>query len=139
MKRDIHMKKRNYYLFGSLVIVAVLFFILGMGSNPGRGKADNATPVQTIVIKDEAGFSTAISEVADALIDAVVHINVAGTVVQRGPDFGCHIAFSEHALFQVSQGIGIVKELFHLLMRGIVVNIDIRHIGQDIELIRTYS
>ncbi|UCB46951.1 MAG: Do family serine endopeptidase [Spirochaetota bacterium] len=82
------MRKRKYYLFGALVVTAVLFFLLGMGSNPGKGKADVATPVQTIVIKDEIGFSTAISEVAEALIDAVVHINVTGTVVQRGPDFG---------------------------------------------------
>jgi serine protease Do len=82
------MKKRSYYLFGALVITAVLFFLIGMGSHPGKGKADEATPVQTIVIKDEVGFSTAISEVADAVIDAVVHINVAGTVVQRGPEFG---------------------------------------------------
>jgi serine protease Do len=82
------MRKRSYYLFGALVMTAVLFFLIGMGSHPGKGKADEATPVQTIVIKDEVGFSTAISEVADAVIDAVVHINVAGTVVQRGPEFG---------------------------------------------------
>lgn len=50
------------------------------------GKADEAAPVSTIIIKDEGGFSSAIREVASALTPTVVHIDVSGTVVQRAPE-----------------------------------------------------
>jgi len=78
-------KKRNLYFFIALIVTGVLFFFLGAGSNPGRGKAEEGTPVQTIVIKDEGGFGEAISQVANALIPTVVYINVTGTVTQRAP------------------------------------------------------
>ncbi len=80
-------KKRNLYFFTAFIVTGVLFFFLGSGSNPGRGKAEEGTPVQTIVIKDEGGFADAISLVANALIPTVVYINVTGTVTQSAPSF----------------------------------------------------
>jgi serine protease Do len=82
------MRKRSFYFIAAVVITGVLFFLLGMGSHPDRGRAEEASPVQQIVIKDEMGFSSAIREVANALVPAVVHINITGTVVQRAPEFG---------------------------------------------------
>ncbi|MBN2325445.1 MAG: Do family serine endopeptidase [Spirochaetes bacterium] len=79
------MKKRRVYFIAAVMATGVLFFLLGMGSSPGRGKADEAVAVQQIVVNDESGFSTAIREVSKALLPAVVHINVSGTVVQRAP------------------------------------------------------
>jgi serine protease Do len=78
-------KKIKFCFMGVLVITGVIFFLLGMGSSPDRGKADEASPVSTIVIKDEGGFANAIAEVASALSPAVVHIDVTGTVTQRVP------------------------------------------------------
>ncbi len=80
--------KKSLYFITTLVVTAILFFLLGMGSHPDKGEAEEATPVTTIVVKDEVGFSNAIREVANALVKAVVHINITGTVVQRAPDFG---------------------------------------------------
>ncbi len=80
-------KKKKLFFFTALVVTGVLFFFLGSGSNPGRGKAEEGTPVQTIVIKDEGGFADAISLVANALIPTVVYINVTGTVTQNAPSF----------------------------------------------------
>jgi serine protease Do len=77
--------KRNLYFVFTLIITGVVFFLLGMGSNPKKGEAEEATPVTTIVISDEGGFSTAISSVSNALMPAVVHIDVSGTIVQRAP------------------------------------------------------
>jgi len=51
-------KKIKFCFMGTLVITGVIFFLLGMGSSPDRGKADEASPVSTIVIKDEGGFAT---------------------------------------------------------------------------------
>lgn len=82
------MKKKSLYFISALVVTGILFFLLGMGSHPDKGEAEEAAPVTTVVIKDEVGFSNAIREVANALVKAVVHINVTGTVVQRAPDFG---------------------------------------------------
>jgi len=78
-------KKIKFCFMVALVITGVIFFLLGMGSSPDRGKADEASPVSTIVIKDEGGFANAITEVANALSPAVVHIDVTGTVTQRVP------------------------------------------------------
>lgn len=80
------MKKRSsIYFVLAIIITAVFFFLLGMGSSPDRGKSEEAAPVSTIIIKDEGGFTTAISEVANILTSAVVHIDVTGTVIQKAP------------------------------------------------------
>jgi len=78
---------RKFYFIVALISTGVLFFILGMGSSPEKGKAEEATPVTTIVIRDEGGFSNAIAEVADVLTPAVVHIDVTGMVTQKAPGF----------------------------------------------------
>jgi serine protease Do len=80
--------RRNIYFVTALVMTGVLFFFIGAGSNPGRGKAEEATPVQTIILQDQSGFADAIAEVADALIPTVVYISVTGTVKQRAPGYG---------------------------------------------------
>lgn len=80
-------KKKLYFII-AIIVTGVIFFFLGMGSNPGKGKAEEGTPAQTIIIKDETGFANAISAVAEALTPTVVYINVTGTVTQRAPDFG---------------------------------------------------
>jgi serine protease Do len=85
---EIGMRRNGFYYIAAIVATGVLFFLLGMGSHPDRGRAQEAAPVQQIVIKDESGFSTAISNVASSLVPAVVHISVTGTVVQRAPEFG---------------------------------------------------
>lgn len=78
-------KGGKVYILSGFLAVAIFFFLLGMGSNSEKGKAEEAAPTATIVIKDEGGFSTAISEVANAMMPAVVHIDVSGSVVQRAP------------------------------------------------------
>jgi serine protease Do len=40
-----------------------------------------------VVIRDESGFTTAISTVAEAMMPTVVHIDITGTVVQQAPAF----------------------------------------------------
>jgi len=80
--------EKSIYFVTALILTGVLFFFLGAGSSPDRGKADEATPVQTIVIDDQSGFTTAISEVAEALIPTVVYISVTGTVKQQAPYTG---------------------------------------------------
>jgi len=79
------MKKTRVYFIVAVIATGVLFFLLGMGSSPDRGKAEEAIAVRQIVIQDEYGFSTAIREVSKALLPAVVHINISGTVVQKAP------------------------------------------------------
>ncbi len=79
------MKRKRVYFIAAVIATGVLFFLLGMGSHPDRGKAQEAVAVQQIVISDESGFSTAIREVSKALLPAVVHINISGTVVQKAP------------------------------------------------------
>jgi serine protease Do len=82
------MKKRERLYFGiAVATTAVVFFLLGMGSSPDRGGAEEPSPTATVVVKDEGGFTNLISEVASAVTPAVVHIDVSGTVVQTAPDF----------------------------------------------------
>ncbi len=79
------MKRKRVYFIAAVIATGVLFFLLGMGSSPDRGRAEEAVAVQQIVINDESGFSAAIREVSKVLLPAVVHINISGTVVQRAP------------------------------------------------------
>ena len=81
-------QKRRLYFITTIIAAGILMFFLGMVVTPERGKAEEATPVQTIVIEDQSGFSSAIAEVANALMPTVVYINVTGTVKQRAPGSG---------------------------------------------------
>jgi len=78
-------KKKSIYFFTAIIVTGILFFFLGMGSSPDRGKAEEGAPVNTVIIRDAGGFSNAISEVANALMPTVVYINVTGTVTQTAP------------------------------------------------------
>jgi serine protease Do len=68
--------------------VSILLLVLTAGilAGMGLGEEKEAEQVREIVITDQSGFTTLISEVAEELTPAVVHINVSGTVVQRAPD-----------------------------------------------------
>jgi serine protease Do len=81
-------QRSRFYLFSALIVTVFLIFFITMGSSPERSKAEDATPVQTIVIEDQSGFTTAIAEVSNTLIPTVVYINVTGTVKQRAPSSG---------------------------------------------------
>jgi len=81
-------RKKKLYFITTLVTAGILLFFLGMVVTPERGKAEEATPVRTIVIEDQSGFTSAISEVANLLMPTVVYINVTGTVKQRSPGTG---------------------------------------------------
>lgn len=78
-------KIKNVYFIITIVVTGTIFFLLGMGSHPERGKAEEPVPVKTIVIKDEGGFTNSIRTVANLLMPTVVHIEITGTVVQRSP------------------------------------------------------
>jgi serine protease Do len=80
--------RKNVFFITALVMTGILFFFLGAGSNPERGKAEEATPVQTIILQDRSGFTDAIAEVSEALIPTVVYISVTGTVKQKAPGYG---------------------------------------------------
>jgi serine protease Do len=81
-------QKKKLYFVATLIMAGLLLFLLGTLITPERGEAEEATPVQTIVIEDQSGFTSAIAEVADILMPTVVYINVTGTVKQRGPGSG---------------------------------------------------
>ena len=78
--------KRSYALIGA-VLTAALLLLLVPAARLGRNASAEPTPTQTIVIKDEGGFASAISRVAEALMPAVVHIDITGTVIQQAPEF----------------------------------------------------
>ena len=85
MEGELNMgRKKKFYYITTFVTAGILLFFLGMVVTPERGKAEEATPVRTIVIEDQSGFTSAISEVANILMPTVVYINVTGTVKQRG-------------------------------------------------------
>lgn len=78
-------KKMRYTLICTAFLVLSSILFLGMGSLFSDEGKEKAAPVQEIVLKDTTGFTTVISEVAELLTPAVVHINITGTVVQRAP------------------------------------------------------
>jgi len=79
--------RKNMYLFISAVVVAVFFVFSAMGVRSNRQEAQEPSPASTIIIKDEGGFTNAISKVAEELMPTVVHINITGSVVQQVPQF----------------------------------------------------
>ena len=81
-------KRKLYYGVG-VFLIAAIFFFTGMGVRTGNVRAqNNAQTTSKVVVKDVAGFSNAISAVSNALMPAVVHIDITGTVVQNVPAFG---------------------------------------------------
>jgi len=82
------MKKRRitYFLIATLA-AAVLFLFTAMGATSNRNTEVEVAPTKTIVIKDDGGFTSAISQVAQELMPAVVHIDITGKVVQQAPSF----------------------------------------------------
>jgi serine protease Do len=85
-ERSKKMAKKRIY-FGAVALVAIaLFVFVAMGVRPSTDQSSQqAAPAQTVVIKDEGGFSNAISTVAEAMRPTVVHIDITGTVTQQVP------------------------------------------------------
>jgi len=82
-------KKIKLYYAGAAAFVAVLFFFTGMGVHSGKIAAqEGAQPTSRVVIKDTGGFSDAISTVAKAMMPAVVHIDITGTIIRKTPASG---------------------------------------------------
>jgi len=81
---NMNMKKWMYLGIAAVALVGFLV-ITAMGN---RDVTQTPAPTATIVIKDEGGFASAISRVAEELKPAVVHIDITGTVVQQAPQFG---------------------------------------------------
>jgi serine protease Do len=79
-------RKRLYFVIGAGMLAAFLL-IFAPGARFGRQASAEPAPTQTIVIKDEGGFASAISKVAEVMMPAVVHINITGTVTQEAPEF----------------------------------------------------
>lgn len=91
-------ERRRYFILFTAVLAVMLFISLGMGSRGSGSNRDKSqdggreklqvgegTPAATVVIKDEGGFSQAISTIAEAMMPTVVYINVTGTVTQTVP------------------------------------------------------
>jgi serine protease Do len=83
----VKLNKRMFLIIGT-VAVSTLIVVAAIGAKSQRQEASAATPTATIVIKDQGGFTTAISTVAEQLQPAVVHIDITGTVDQQVPQFG---------------------------------------------------
>ena len=81
------MKKKNIYLIIAFVLAGVFLTLFGIALHPESSQADIPSPVQTVVIKDEGGFTNAVSTIAKLLTPTVVHIDVTGTVMQSSYDF----------------------------------------------------
>jgi serine protease Do len=82
------MSSKKIYFFVVPVVAAILFVFVAMGVRPQKQASAQPAPTSTIVLKDEGGFTNAISRVAEEMMPAVVHIDITGTVVQRVPQFG---------------------------------------------------
>jgi len=118
-------KNNKLYLIIAVLVTSILFFSLGMGMRSDRSTAQVAQPVETIVIKDEGGFANVISDTANALIPAVVHIDITGTIVQKTPEYG--LPFGNDPFFRYFFGPPQQKESkipIRALGSGVIINKD---------------
>jgi serine protease Do len=124
------MRKRRLFLTaaGAAVLAAAALLGAAIGSESGFGmgsgeeKQDSGegTPATTVIIKDEGGFTYAISEIAEAMIPTVVYINVTGTVSQRSPS-----PFSDDPFFRFFFGPPEQQEIpVEGLGSGVIVSSD---------------
>ena len=81
------MKRKNIYLIIAFVLAGVFLTLFGIALHPESSQADIPSPVQIVVIKDEGGFTNAVSTIAKFLTPTVVHIDVTGTVIRSSYDF----------------------------------------------------
>ena len=102
------LKRKNLYFFVTVLVTGVMFFVLGMGAQPNRGRAQDSAQVETIVIRDETGFSQSISTVANILTPAVVHIDVTGTVLQRSYGFWNDLGPQQREVPVQALGSGVI-------------------------------
>jgi serine protease Do len=118
------MKSKKIYLIVGAVVAALLFVFVAMGVRPESTTSEKATPAQTIVIKDEGGFSNAISAVAEAMMPTVVHIDITGTVVQQAPTFPFGSDPFFRYFFGPQQGGGEQKVPIRALGSGVIISKD---------------
>jgi serine protease Do len=93
MKRNI-----NLFLLLTVAVTVGFFTYIAFGLLPQRSQAQEPVETSQIVIKDESGFTSAISRVSEALKPAVVHIDITGTIVQQAPQFG--FPFGDNPFFR---------------------------------------
>jgi serine protease Do len=77
--------KRVFFAIGAGML-AVFLLLFVPGARFGRQASAETAPTQTVVIKDEGGFASAISRVAEVMMPAVVHIDITGTVTREMPE-----------------------------------------------------
>lgn len=78
---------KRTYLFIAAAVIGMLLVFAGAGNRAEKQASAQSSPAEVVVIKDESGFTTAISSIAEAMIPTVVHIDITGTVVQQAPAF----------------------------------------------------
>jgi len=81
------MKRKRAYFVICAGILAAFLLIFVPGAQLGRQAFAESAPTQTIVRQDQGGFTSAISTVAEVMMPAVVHIDIAGTVMQQAPEY----------------------------------------------------
>jgi len=86
--------RRSVYLSVVAAALAAFLLLTAMGSRSERHANAQPAPAQTVIIKDESGFTSAFSRVAEAMTPTVVHIDITGTLVQQSP-FGDNPFFRE--------------------------------------------
>ena len=86
--------RRSVYLSVAAAAFAAFLLLTAMGSRSERQANAQPSPAQTVIIKDESGFTSAISKVAEVMTPTVVHIDITGTLVQQSP-FGDNPFFRE--------------------------------------------
>ncbi|UCB47336.1 MAG: Do family serine endopeptidase [Spirochaetota bacterium] len=119
------MKIKNIYLVITLVVTGIFFSLIGMVLLPETGQADEPSPVTTVVIEDEGGFTKAVSTIASLLTPTVVHIDVSGTVVQSTYDFRDFFNPPQRREYEVpvrALGSGVlISEAGHIITNNHVV------------------
>ncbi len=118
------MRFRKIYFIVAAVVTAALLVFVAMGVRSEAETSEQPAPAQTIVIKDEGGFSNAISAVADVMMPTVVHIDITGTVVQQVPTFPFGNDPFFRYFFGPQQGGGEQKVPIRALGSGVIISRD---------------
>jgi serine protease Do len=80
-------KRKSRLVFGAVAVILAASAFAAVSTRSSETGGREPQPTVPIVIKDQGGFTSAISTVAEQLIPAVVHIDITGTVEQQAPQF----------------------------------------------------